>query len=421
MWGPIAVRKKRCQNHASALLVLLSAGGWLFLLAKEINASSTQKRLSPAIVADSAPQNATSHAPEASEVKSSAWLLLSSRVILEPQVATLAEKLPDYEWSLLAEGRVLQAKARKGLTALPAPEKNLVNKVIVAHMSEPLTIFLPKNTAQKQARALASEKVSAHRWDCPEPDSAGIASCLVRAMERKAKISVIHAAVCRSLLLQTITDEARQRGLLVIAPMIIEPQAAACDQELNLLLVASITAAETRRPSSQYGAALDLVAAVEKNQAHPSVAAALNVAAAAERMLKANGSLGADEMEAILVASATDLGAQGRDSRTGWGKLSADRAVELVEADKENLPPIANFEAIPERGIAPLHVAFDAGASTDPDGLVMRYEWNFGNGVNRGPELLHTFSEPGTYEVTLTIIDDGGKRSRRTRTIEVLR
>lgn len=56
-----------------------------------------------------------------------------------------------------------------------------------------------------------------------------------------------------------------------------------------------------------------------------------------------------------------------------------------------------------------LTVAFDASGSTDTDGSVVSYRWDFGNGrVATGRTRSHTFAAAGTYSVTLTVTDDDG-------------
>ena len=71
-----------------------------------------------------------------------------------------------------------------------------------------------------------------------------------------------------------------------------------------------------------------------------------------------------------------------------------------------NHPPVAEVVASPLSGFAPLEVNFDASNSTDPDGDELTYFWNFGNG-DTSIEFLETrtFSEPGTYTVSLTVLD----------------
>lgn len=56
-------------------------------------------------------------------------------------------------------------------------------------------------------------------------------------------------------------------------------------------------------------------------------------------------------------------------------------------------------------------VAFDGSASSDPDGTVSRYDWDFGDGsaaADGGPAPSHTYKASGTYAVTLTVTDSEG-------------
>ncbi len=55
---------------------------------------------------------------------------------------------------------------------------------------------------------------------------------------------------------------------------------------------------------------------------------------------------------------------------------------------------------------------FDASDSYDIDGEIVSYEWDFGDGtVAQGIAAEHTYTAPGTYEVTLTVTDDDGLAS----------
>lgn len=56
----------------------------------------------------------------------------------------------------------------------------------------------------------------------------------------------------------------------------------------------------------------------------------------------------------------------------------------VVEAIQPNIPPTASFTFTPQSGIYPLTVQFDASASTDSDGTITQYEWDFG-----GEEIGH--------------------------------
>ena len=70
---------------------------------------------------------------------------------------------------------------------------------------------------------------------------------------------------------------------------------------------------------------------------------------------------------------------------------------------------MASFTISSTRGPAPLQVQVDASASFDPDGEILRYDWDFGNGTGgMGEAMSHTWDEPGQYLVTLIAWDDRG-------------
>lgn len=74
-----------------------------------------------------------------------------------------------------------------------------------------------------------------------------------------------------------------------------------------------------------------------------------------------------------------------------------------------NEPPIAAFSASETGGPAPLEVTFDAGASMDPDGEVVSYAWDFGDGATgSGERVTHVYQEPGYFVPRLTVTDDRG-------------
>jgi len=72
-------------------------------------------------------------------------------------------------------------------------------------------------------------------------------------------------------------------------------------------------------------------------------------------------------------------------------------------------PPRASLAAA--AGTAGKPVRFDASDSSDPDGQIARYDWDFGDGrgaPNAGPMPTHTYSAPGDYRVTVTLTDSEG-------------
>jgi PKD repeat protein len=72
-------------------------------------------------------------------------------------------------------------------------------------------------------------------------------------------------------------------------------------------------------------------------------------------------------------------------------------------------PPTALFTLSPSLPEVNETTTFDATDSYDPDGYIIRYEWDFGDGdyVNEtNPTTTHAYKTEGTYTATLTVIDN---------------
>jgi PKD repeat protein len=85
--------------------------------------------------------------------------------------------------------------------------------------------------------------------------------------------------------------------------------------------------------------------------------------------------------------------------------------------------PSARFVYTPAAPRAGDAVLFDASSSVDPSGDALDYAWDFdGNGTNDGdgPISEWTFSAPGTYPVTLTVVAASGLSDSITQPILVL-
>jgi len=83
-------------------------------------------------------------------------------------------------------------------------------------------------------------------------------------------------------------------------------------------------------------------------------------------------------------------------------------------------PPQASASATPSTTPGSLQVAFDASNSTDPDGTIVSYAWDFGDGSTAtGPTPSHTYAAPGTYNVALTVTDNQGAANTTTHQVTV--
>lgn len=85
-------------------------------------------------------------------------------------------------------------------------------------------------------------------------------------------------------------------------------------------------------------------------------------------------------------------------------------------------PPVADFTFSPARPKAGETVRFDASESFDPDGQIVKYEWDFesdGTIDAQGVTVEHIFSQAGTFTVTLMVTDNDGEKSTAQKAITV--
>jgi PKD repeat protein len=84
-------------------------------------------------------------------------------------------------------------------------------------------------------------------------------------------------------------------------------------------------------------------------------------------------------------------------------------------------PPVASFSFICTGEV--LRCTFDAGNSHDPDGRIIYYAWAFGDGTgDDGPgksKTAHDYREPGTYTVTMAVMDNSGMTDTTERQVRV--
>ena len=100
-----------------------------------------------------------------------------------------------------------------------------------------------------------------------------------------------------------------------------------------------------------------------------------------------------------------------RDDRGGSAQVE-----HTVNVQKQNVPPVAAI-ASQQQG---LNVDFDGTGSSDPDGTVNGYAWEFGDGgTSDQARPSHRYATAGSYTVKLLVTDDSGA-TNSTQSVVVL-
>ncbi|MDP8224108.1 MAG: S8 family serine peptidase [Candidatus Lernaella stagnicola] len=116
----------------------------------------------------------------------------------------------------------------------------------------------------------------------------------------------------------------------------------------------------------------------------------------------------------------TARGAEGSwDYELGFGEINIYGAMEYLTGPNPNQPPQAGILTDVLEGPAPLTVQFTAAAS-DPDHDPLSILWSFSSGeVFHTAFFSHTFEEPGTYDVMLSVSDPDSAGDSAVISIEV--
>ncbi len=111
-------------------------------------------------------------------------------------------------------------------------------------------------------------------------------------------------------------------------------------------------------------------------------------------------------------------GGDGHLFDTGPGASLAPKTPSTVDLDyafgvvvSPNQAPVASFLVLSAPAVAGSPTRFDARGAADPDGSIVRYDWNFGDGTllpNGGPTPQHVYTRPGTYVASLVVTDNEG-------------
>jgi PKD repeat protein len=93
--------------------------------------------------------------------------------------------------------------------------------------------------------------------------------------------------------------------------------------------------------------------------------------------------------------------------------------VDFILTQQVNEPPVANPGG-PYSGTVGTSINLDGSGSTDPEGSIVAYDWDFGDSsTGTGATPSHTYAAAGTYTVTLTVTDGAGATDTASITADV--
>jgi serine protease len=131
--------------------------------------------------------------------------------------------------------------------------------------------------------------------------------------------------------------------------------------------------------------------------------------------------IGADVRQAMK-DSAENQGAADRDDNFGYGIVKAAAANAVLSglpcggSSAGNVPPTVSFTF----ACTSLDCTFDAGASSDSDGIITSYAWDFGDAnTASGIAPSYTYSATGSYTATLTVTDNESATGVSSHTVNV--
>jgi PKD repeat protein len=98
---------------------------------------------------------------------------------------------------------------------------------------------------------------------------------------------------------------------------------------------------------------------------------------------------------------------------------SASHTVQVSQPAPVNQPPTAAISG-PATGQVGETLNFSGSGSGDADGHIVSYAWDFGDSAQAsGAGVSHAYAAAGSYQVTLTVTDNGGLTASASHTVQV--
>jgi subtilisin family serine protease len=205
----------------------------------------------------------------------------------------------------------------------------------------------------------------------------------------------------------------------------------------NVICVAAVTPAGDLSSYSNYGAATvavgapgDNITSTIRNQGYGSLSgtsmATPHVTGAVGLIKGCKAGLTASAIKNAILTTTSYLDAlNGKVVANGMVNYAAAINSPAVagtgncDPSPNNVLPTANAGG-PYNSNAKKPIQFNGTGSTDPDGQILLYVWDFGDGgAALGPKPVHQYTASGTYGATLTVRDNLGGISTNTATVTV--
>jgi len=106
-------------------------------------------------------------------------------------------------------------------------------------------------------------------------------------------------------------------------------------------------------------------------------------------------------------------------NQTYWFSTK-NKPSQRIEEDKNN-PPVS-LAGGPYAGYPNEKIFFYGGKSYDPDGQIISYHWSLGDGTTaQGPSVSCSYSQPGSYNIILTVTDNEDAVSTSSTTLLIVK